>query len=382
MNKPRYRVGISGSYGGMNLGDEAILYGIVKQLRESLPVEIVVFSRNTDDTLARHRVEEAVNVRELSRDEAREQVRRLDLLILGGGGILYDRDAEAYLREVALAREVGVPVMVYAVSAGPLKEPAARELVCKHLTGADVITVRDRQGRQLLEEVGVDREIVVTADPALLLDPEPLPQDALTREGLDTKHRLVGFSVREPGPAAPDIDVAHYHALLANAADYIVDRYDADVVFVPMERKKMDPQQCHAVVAQMQWAQRATVLKGEYSSGQVLSLIGHFDFCVGMRLHFLIFAALRCVPFVALPYASKVQGFLEDVGIEMPPLKRVTTGLLIAHIDRSWDSRAELCPRIKEALPRLQAKARQNNELAVRLLTNRRTAVGQGIEDS
>ncbi|MCL4193773.1 MAG: hypothetical protein KJZ87_18695, partial [Thermoguttaceae bacterium] len=87
-------------------------------------------------------------------------------------------------------------------------------------------------------------------------------------------------------------------------------------------------------------------------------------------------------PFVALPYASKVQGFLEDVGIDMPPLRRVTTGLLIAHIDRSWDSRGELCPRIKDALPRLQAKARQNNELAVRLLANRHTAVGQGIENS
>lgn len=39
-----FRVGISGSYGGLNLGDEVILEVIVSQLRRSLPVEITVFS--------------------------------------------------------------------------------------------------------------------------------------------------------------------------------------------------------------------------------------------------------------------------------------------------------------------------------------------------
>ena len=45
-----FQVGISGSYGGLNLGDEAILEGMLAQLRASLPVEVTVFSRNPDDT--------------------------------------------------------------------------------------------------------------------------------------------------------------------------------------------------------------------------------------------------------------------------------------------------------------------------------------------
>lgn len=50
MNTDRvYKVGISGSYGGMNLGDEAILQCIITQLRGSLPVEITVFSQDPDD---------------------------------------------------------------------------------------------------------------------------------------------------------------------------------------------------------------------------------------------------------------------------------------------------------------------------------------------
>ena len=48
--------------------------------------------------------------------------------------------------------------------------------------------------------------------------------------------------------------------------------------------------------AQMLRPQHAHVLKGDYNSGQLLSLVGHCDFAVGMRLHFLLFAALAGRP--------------------------------------------------------------------------------------
>ena len=367
-----FRVGISGSYGGLNLGDEAILESIVTQLRESGPVEITVFSRDDNHTMARHKVEHVVPVRDLSREEVLPEVEPLDLLILGGGGILYDGGASVYLREVALAQERNVPVMIYAVSAGPLQDPTAQALVSECLNRAAAVTVRERRARQVLEEVGVRVDIEVTADPALLLEPRPLPPDALTREGLSESPRLIGMSVREPGIAAPDLDERHYHALLANAADYMVDRLDANLVFVPMEPRRHDPQHSHAVISQMAHASRATVLKGEYTSGQLLALTRHFDFAVGMRLHFLIFAALNRVPFVALPYAGKVAGFLEDLQIEMPPLKHVNAGQLIAYIDRSWDQRASLQERLDEELPKLQQRARRTHEIAMELLPRKR----------
>jgi polysaccharide pyruvyl transferase CsaB len=362
-----FRVGISGSYGGLNLGDEAILQSIVAQLRDAVPCEITVFSRDAKDTAVRHKVERSVPVRDLSRDEVLPEVAGLDLLILGGGGILYDESASVYLREVALAQEHHVPVLVYAVSAGPLQDAAARTLVCDALSRAQVVTVRERRARQLLEEIGV-RGIEVTADPAFLLDPDPLPADALQREGLNENRRLIGLSVREPGSAAPDIDETHYHGLLANAADYMVDRLEADLVFVPMEPRRKDAQHSHAVVSRMAYAHRATVLKGEYTPGQLLSLMGHFDFAVGMRLHFLIFAALNRVPFVALPYSSKVAGFLEDLEIAMPPLEQVNAGQLIAYIDRWWDLRRNLQARLEKTVPEIQVRARRTNEIAVQIL--------------
>src|SRR5205807_985242 len=181
---------------------------------------------DADDTKRRHKVERAVPVRKLSRSEVVPEVERLDLLLFGGGGILYDADARTYLREVLVAKEHGVPVMLYAVGAGPLADPN-----------------------------------------------------------------------------------------------------------VQMARSVLGSQHSHAVIAKMLRAQRARVLNGEYTSGQLLSLMGHFSFAVGMRLHFLVFAALRGVPFVALPYAGKVAGFLEDLKLPAPPLNPVNPGPLCAHLD-------------------------------------------------
>jgi len=362
------QIAISGSYGGMNLGDEAILEGLLGQLRATVSAEITVLSRNPADTLARHRVERAITPRSLTRREMAEELRRFDLLILGGGGILYDHDAEEYMREVFLAHELNVPVFVYAISAGPLTRQTARQAVRDALNASPttVITVRDRLGYRLLEDVGVSQEIHLTADPAFLLDAEELPPEAWKGDGLDFSKRLVAFSVREPGPAAPDIDPDEYYALLANAADFMVERYDADVVFVPLERT--DVQHSHAVVAHMQRAEKAEIVRRQHTPRQLIGLMGHFAFAVGMRLHFCIFSALSGTPFTALPYASKVTGLLEDLEMEMPPLGSIGIGQLIASIDRSWDTRENIRKVIEGRRSKLQARAAHTNELLLELL--------------
>src|SRR5690606_6676387 len=156
------------------------------------------FSRNPEDTLTRHRVERAVPVRKLSRGEVLPEIERLDLLILGGGDILFDAEAGIYLREVPLAQERGVAVMLYAVRARPRQEPAAQRWVSVCLTHADAVTVRERRARQVLEEVGVHREIGDCLYATLVVRAGKTPRDIpaaeaqreLRRQGADLlQHR-------------------------------------------------------------------------------------------------------------------------------------------------------------------------------------------------
>ena len=249
----RLRIGISGSYGGMNLGDEAILEGILSQLRATIPADITVFSRNPRGH-ARPAQGRARRLTRVADHEGRSSRRseQLDLFILGGGGILYDRDAEEYLREVFIAHELDVPGHPLRDQRGAPHQQSARRAVREALnaSASPVITVRDRLGIGSSRTWASPRRSTSPPTPRSCSSQRSCPVDALKAEGVEFDRHLVGFSVREPGPAAPDIDPEEYYALLANAADFVVERYDAEVVFVPME--KTDVQHSHAVVAHMQ----------------------------------------------------------------------------------------------------------------------------------
>jgi polysaccharide pyruvyl transferase CsaB len=364
----KYRVAISGSYGGMNLGDEAILEVILRELRASVDVDVVVFSRNAKDTEQRHKVR-AIPIREMHKDDIIEELRKLDLFILGGGGILFDGLVEDMLRDVNWAKELGIPVMVYAVSVGPLKTPESKQLVVTALNKVDKITVRENEAKRILHDLGIEQEIEVTADPGLLLKPQLFTKEMLKMEGINPDTPLVGFSLREPGPAAPDLNIEQYHAILANAADFMVERFDAQVLFIPMEvGDNKDPQHSHAVISKMANAQRASVLKGEYSSAAVLGLMKHMSFAVGMRLHFLIFAGIQKIPFVPLPYATKVAGLLSDLEMPMAPIAALNVGKLCAFLDRSWDLRERIRKKLEVKVPPLQERARKTNQILCELL--------------
>ena len=150
--------------------------------------------------------------------------------------------------------------------------------------------------------------------------------------------RLVGMSVREPGRAAERLDVDGYHRLLAQIGDFLVHRIDAYVLFVPMERD--DIRHSHGVLSHMIAAERGRILHGTYSPQQVLGLMRHFDLAVGMRLHFLIFAAMVGTPFLPLPYAGKVFDLAQRLGVPaLRGVEREVEGPLLAEVDRLWDER-------------------------------------------
>jgi len=359
----KYKIAVSGSYGGMNAGDEAILESILKQLRASLDAEIVVFSRNPKDTEQRHKVR-ALPIREMDKDAILNELKSLDLFILGGGGILFDGYVEGFLRDVRWAKELGIPVFVYAVSIGPLKKAENKQMVVEVLNTVDRITVREGEAKRMMHEMGIELDIEVTSDPALLMQEESWTLEALKAQGINSEIPLVGFSLREPGDAAPELNIDQYHAVLANAADFMVERFGAQILFVPMERgENKDIQHSHAVISRMSSAHRASVLSGDYTSGQILGLVGRMAFAVGMRLHFLIFAGIQKVPFVPLPYASKVSGFLSDLEMPMPAITKMNTGKLCALIDRSWDRRDRIKKQLEEKVPQLQERAKLTNTL-------------------
>ncbi|MFI5832695.1 polysaccharide pyruvyl transferase family protein [Micromonospora sp. NPDC051300] len=368
-------IGVLGSYGGRNLGDEAILTGLLADLRQHEPnARIIVFSRNPAHTALAHPEVEAVPWEGVSRVDSSQVLNQLDLLVLGGGGILYDREARRYLRVVRVAQERGLPLLTYAVGVGPLTDGVDTGMVCETLAQAVEVTVRDQESRMVLEEAGLVNPITVTGDPAFLLEPEEFPTQWLREEGVPAGSRLVGLSVREPGRAAERLDVDGYHRLLAQIGDFLVHRIDAHVLFVPMERD--DIRHSHGVLSHMIAADRGRILHGDYRPAQILGLMRHFDLAVGMRLHFLIFAAMMNTPFLPLPYAGKVFDLAQRLGVPaLRGMEREVEGPLLAEVDRLWDERAARADETARRVAEVCEQARGTSQVTRSVLDSIRARV-------
>ncbi|GIJ34709.1 polysaccharide pyruvyl transferase family protein [Verrucosispora sp. WMMD703] len=372
MTRAGLTIGVLGSYGGRNLGDEAILTGLLTDLRQQEPhARIIVFSRNPAHTAVAHPDVEAVPWEGVSRTDSALVLSQLDLLILGGGGILYDKEARRYLRVVRVAQERGLPLLTYAVGVGPLNEMVDTGMVRETLAGAVQVTVRDQESRMVLEEAGLLNPITVTGDPAFLLEPEDFPAQFLREEGVPAGKRLVGMSVREPGRAAERLDVDGYHRLLAQIGDFLVHRIDAHVLFVPMERD--DIRHSHGVLSHMIAAERGRILHGTYSPQQILGLMRHFDLAVGMRLHFLIFAAMMGTPFLPLPYAGKVFDLAQRLGVPaLRGVEREVEGPLLAEVDQLWDEREQRAEVTAQRVARVCDEARGTSQVTRAVLESLR----------
>ena len=160
------KVLVSGYYGFGNLGDEALLAGMLTGLQEH---SVTVLSQRPAATRALHGVGAAHRLRGLA------ALLNHDALISGGGGLLQDktsaRSLRYYLGVLELAQRLGKRTVVYGQSVGPLS-PDGERAVAQALRGLPV-AVRDGPSQVLVETAGhVSAELV--ADSALLL-PEPVP---------------------------------------------------------------------------------------------------------------------------------------------------------------------------------------------------------------
>ena len=69
-----------------------------------------------------------------------------------------------------------------------------------------------------------------------------------------------------------------------------------------------------------------------------------------------------------------MSGFLEALGLPVPPLNLVNAGRLIAYLDESWDRRRSMRTQIAHALPALQESAKETHRILLEVLTGQKIA--------
>ncbi|MCF6138768.1 polysaccharide pyruvyl transferase CsaB [Pseudalkalibacillus berkeleyi] len=295
------KIVISGYYGFDNIGDEAIVFSIIQSLRMiEKNLDIVVLSNNPEKTKSLYNVG-AVNRWRLK--EVKEAIKSSDGLISGGGSLFQDstgwKSIPYYGGIIKIAQWLKKPVFIYAQGIGPLKSSLSRAIVRHVMNHSNKITIRDEDSKRLLETVGVKRELEIVPDPVI---------------GIEADYHSQWF--KEQSFSKPVITVSvrnwkdhvEFKKIIASELDKFLDRFDAHVVFVPMHGKH-DDHASEDIISMMKHS--AVVSPFDASIEEKIAIIGQSDLLVGMRLHSLIFAAVKDTPFLAISYDPKIDSFAD-----------------------------------------------------------------------
>ncbi|MEQ8202096.1 MAG: polysaccharide pyruvyl transferase CsaB [Syntrophomonadaceae bacterium] len=360
MNQLIMKIALSGYYGFDNAGDEALLAAITSSVKSLRPdAEFVVFSGNPDKTSSLHGFHAVYHKNPLA---VISELHGSDLLISGGGSIFQDVTGPLslpyYIGVVALAKLLRKPVVFYAQGVGPIYRRFSKLLMRLVANRVDLITLRDPASSRFLFEMGIKRPpILITADPVFSLEPEAGDkvriESLLASRGIGSQP-LIGVAVRKWQA------LEGYQENLAKLLDDLSTR-GYHIIFIPMSYPE-DVAESHRVARMME--SDAMVLDKHITSREHLALLDHLDLMVAMRLHALIFAANRGIPFAGISYDPKVEAFLESFGLLPLPtdysgMKRQVEALL-----EDSDTQA----RIKLRAEDMRAKAVQNARLALSLI--------------
>ncbi len=287
---------IVGNYGAGNLGDDAILGGIVTELRHlGYKGEIQVTHGGVQSSSEIYKGLKKVPFIPVglrsrfkkSRKEAWNAVKRADCVILGGGGLFMDEESwKAPVIWAAQAKacwKLKKSYLCYGQSVGPLKHFWSRRLAKQVFKRAKAVHVRDQASADLLKSWGI--EATVGTDPAfswLLEEKRNIPRKPVLMVSLRNWPGL-----KDLNPLIKEIQV---FAKRKNLKPILL---STDLRETPIE-------------SPWEWYQPSSALAA-------FEAMAKAELAVTMRLHAGIFALTAGTPLVALSYSNKVKDLFEKL---------------------------------------------------------------------
>lgn len=304
---------ICGNYGALNVGDEAILTGLLHTLRKTDDrANFTVMSGNPGDTKTAYGVD-AVSffpsgVRSLlkvhSLKPTLDAYKKADAFVLGGGGLFTDADGLKavwiWFIQALIAKFYGKKILMIGQSVGPLSSKTAKYLTRTVFSWADSISVRDDSSKALLENLGITKDIDVSSDLAMNLQ-EVYP--SLIAENERNSYTVVNLKYLERTNKLYEEEVIKF-------IKFLISQNQQNVYLKPFGNGKIsDEKYLSKLIDQYGLDKNKVRVHTDYSVEGTLKLIANAKFLLGMRLHSLIFASVCKTPFIGINYHDKVKNY-------------------------------------------------------------------------
>lgn len=336
---PGRRVAAVGFQGFGNLGDEAILAGIASLLDGTGVAIGTIYGGPQSGTHRDGGARRRSPRRLLPTLSSIRELRRLDGLLLAGGGLFNDHwrgVIPRYLAWIVAARVAGVPVVWLGVGVGPIRRRPWRVLARVAARLSRLVLVRDGASAKLLG--GVSDHVRVIPDPAVFLARPPRRERGQDRVAIVVRPSLGG----------------RHDARIIESLGGLVDRLTADGKRV--ELLGFAPDIDGPILARLADGRALERVELNGDPASALARLTEYQAIVSLRLHGLLLAALAGVACLPVAYDDKVSHLAEqlDLGDVVVPVEEVTAVDLALRLERVLDPAR--VARVENALDALRAR--------------------------
>ena len=352
------RILLSGYYGFQNTGDEAILAALIAGLRRSFDdLEIIVLSADPDYTMNLHQVK---SINRLDFKAIITELKTADLLISGGGSLLQDitsyKTIPYYLGLIVIAKIMKTPVFFCAQGVGPINKRLNKKLVAKILNKVDLISVRDQNSKEVLQNCGVEQKITVTADLVfnLLVDNNKICSKISQQENINLRQPTIAVSVRPWGDNS-------YLDKLVIVLDDLTAKLGVQMLLIPFHYP--DDKEISQLLKK-RLTNKVNLIKGNYNPQELLAIVSECDLMVGVRLHSLVFAVVAGVPVAGISYDPKVDSFLAQLELEsVAEVDNIAPKQMEEEVIKMWEQKDKQVEERAHHVTKLKKLAAKNFSL-------------------
>jgi len=394
------KIFLIGWFGSGNMGDEAILVSELILLKESIKdVELYVLSFDYERT--KRLTANIPEVKKIVRISAKHNVIRSDFLglfktffrvdrvVIGGGGIfqdIYNHYPIPFFTLLALfARICGKKPTLYCVGIGPFNTMIGKKLTQIAATVSELVSVRDRESRKLLKDLGVSKPVHVAADPVFLLKPKNNEKaHEIVRKYAVHKNKgpVIGVCVQELFPWHDD-----FRRILSEIFDTLVIKSNAKIVFIPfgVYRDKWFDQNNGDfvdVAASKKLAgfmkENISIIAEEMDPRELMAVTGSFDLIISMRLHGAIMGLSMARPVVALTYKNEIK--VKDLMRRVDQMENlfyvdnIEKERLLKRIHFLLSEKKQVTEQLEKAVHSLRGDSEAFNSLWIKKMISKRQA--------
>ncbi|UVE50740.1 polysaccharide pyruvyl transferase family protein [Haloferax larsenii] len=332
------RVLLVGGYGVGNIGDEAILSGLLDQVSPNIS-ELTVVTHDAEETRSLHAssVPSSVSFSPIEPSPRRltAELIKNDHFVFGGGG-LFSRYMGPYAAKIPYyaiaAKSLFKSVHWEALGVYPSTPRNTLKALSFVMNRSSTVSVRDPVSQRFLSSEGV-RDVALVDDAATKLSfDSDRGEKLLEEQGVNTNEPVIGVAARRVLNDSINDQLQTSYLQVSKE----LNKRGYNIVFIPFCRHSYAPigkdhEVCETLESKVD---QSTTVSYSHPT-DALSIVSAFDGLLATRLHSMIFAHICETPFVAIEYADKVSSLLkyygkEDHGID---LTEARTGKILSKMD-------------------------------------------------